>query len=106
MTTRSSHGHRTPKPMAKTSGKTYGHQNQALKLQEPKPNPPPPFAVAVAVAVDEEAQQPNGRENKFFRRREFCERAKHERENKRIKWINFFFFFTECYSIMYLYTIL
>jgi hypothetical protein len=85
-----------PKPMAKTSGKTYGHRNQALKLQEPKPNPPPP--IVVAVAVDEEAQQPNRRENKFFRRREFRERAKHEREKQTIKWIKKIF--TGCYSIM------
>ena len=40
--------------MAKTSRKTHGHQNLALKLQEP--------TGTHAVAVDEEAQQPNRRE--------------------------------------------
>jgi hypothetical protein len=45
--------------MAKTSGKTHGHRNLALKLQEPT------GTHAVAVAVDEEAQQPNRREQIF-----------------------------------------
>jgi hypothetical protein len=55
------HGHRTPKPMAKTSRKNHGHRNLALKLQEPTGT----HAHAVAVAIDEEAQQPNRREQIF-----------------------------------------
>jgi hypothetical protein len=44
---------------------------------------------------------PMGERTNFLGRREMCERTEHERENKRIKWIKIFF--TECYSIMYLY---
>jgi hypothetical protein len=87
--------------MAKTSGKTHGHRNLALKLQEPTEPMPLPLPLM------RRPSNPTG-ERKFFRRkssvREFCERAEHEREKQTIKWIKKLF--TQCYSIMYLYMIL